>query len=112
MSGAVRKIMIKNIAAINAENSRAGVGSAGIWTARTGMISCSPVVVALPEGYPLVERQVIYWPELKRERFLIGHHDPGPDMRNQEIRRDLDILAPSLRICSPGARAGRFAFWS
>lgn len=50
------------------------------------------LVVALPEDHPLAEKQVIYWPDLKRERFLISHHDPGPDIRMVLIRH---LAAPS-----------------
>lgn len=50
------------------------------------------LVVALPEDHPLTEKQVIYWPELKRERFLISHHDPGPDIRMVLLRH---LAAPS-----------------
>lgn len=50
------------------------------------------LVVALPENHPLAQRPVIYWPELKGERFLIGHHDPGPDIRNILLRH---LAAPS-----------------
>lgn len=50
------------------------------------------LVVALPEDHPLAERQVIYWPELKRERFIITHHDPGPDIRMVLFRH---LAAPS-----------------
>ena len=50
------------------------------------------LVVALPEGHPLTERPVVYWPELKRERFLISHHDPGPDIRIVLLRH---LAAPS-----------------
>lgn len=38
------------------------------------------LVVALPKDHSLAERSVVYWPELKGERFLISHHDPGPDI--------------------------------
>ena len=37
-------------------------------------------------------RQVIYWPELKGERFLISYHDPGPDLRVMLLRH---LAAPS-----------------
>lgn len=50
------------------------------------------VVVALPTGHPLADKSVIYWPELKRERFLISHHDPGPDIRMVLLRH---LAAPS-----------------
>lgn len=50
------------------------------------------LVVALPENHPLADRPVIYWSELKGERFLISHHDPGPDIRNMLLRY---LAAPS-----------------
>ena len=50
------------------------------------------LVVALPEGHRLVDNPVVYWPELKGERFLISHHDPGPDIRNILLRH---LAAPS-----------------
>ena len=50
------------------------------------------LVVALPESHRLAEKPVVYWPELKGERFLISHHDPGPDIRNILLRH---LAAPS-----------------
>ncbi|MBN8931424.1 MAG: LysR family transcriptional regulator [Rhizobium pusense] len=50
------------------------------------------LVVALPENHPLAAKQIIYWPELKGERFLVSHHDPGPDIRNILLRH---LAAPS-----------------
>lgn len=50
------------------------------------------LVVALPKGHPLADRSVIYWPELKGERFLISHHDPGPDIGILLLRH---LAAPS-----------------
>jgi DNA-binding transcriptional LysR family regulator len=50
------------------------------------------LVVALPSGHPLAEKPVIYWPELRGERFLISHNDPGPDIRNILLRH---LAAPS-----------------
>lgn len=50
------------------------------------------LVVALPENHPLAVKPVIYWPELKGERFLITHHDPGGDIRIVLLRH---LAAPS-----------------
>ncbi|KAA3517786.1 LysR family transcriptional regulator [Agrobacterium vitis] len=50
------------------------------------------LVVALPQDHPLVERSVIYWPDLKGERFLISYHDPGPDIHAILLRH---LAAPS-----------------
>lgn len=52
------------------------------------------LVVALPEDHPLAAKPVIYWPELKRERFIITHHDPGPDIRVVLLRH---LAGPSDR---------------
>jgi DNA-binding transcriptional LysR family regulator len=52
--------------------------SMALWSAQ--------LVVALPEDHPLAEKSNIYWPELKGERFLISHDDPGPDIRNVLLR--------------------------
>jgi len=50
------------------------------------------LVVALPDDHSLAEKSPIYWPELKGERFLISHDDPGPDIRNILLRH---LAAPS-----------------
>lgn len=52
------------------------------------------LVVALPEDHPLAAKPVIYWPALKRERFIITHHDPGPDIRVVLLRH---LAGPSDR---------------
>jgi DNA-binding transcriptional LysR family regulator len=48
--------------------------------------------VVLPDDHALAEKATIYWPELKGERFLISHDDPGPDIRNVILRY---LAAPS-----------------
>lgn len=58
--------------------------SAALWPER--------LVVALPNGHPLADRPMVYWPELKGETFLISDHDPGPDIRNILLRH---LAAPS-----------------
>ena len=50
------------------------------------------LMVALPIGHPLADKSIIYWPELKGERFLISHGDPGPDILNILLRY---LAAPS-----------------
>jgi DNA-binding transcriptional LysR family regulator len=61
-------------------------------TLETVALWSDQLVVALPENHPLAEKPVIYWPELKRERFIITHHDPGPDIRAVLLRH---LAAPS-----------------
>jgi DNA-binding transcriptional LysR family regulator len=41
------------------------------------------IIVALPEGHPLATNEIIYWTDLKGERFLLSERDPGPEI--QEI---------------------------
>lgn len=48
--------------------------------------------VALPHDHRLADRSFVYWQELKGERFLISHLDPGPDIRNMLLRH---LAAPS-----------------
>jgi len=50
------------------------------------------LVVALSERHPLAGKPIIYWPELKEERFLISNSDPGTDIRNILLRH---LAAPS-----------------
>ncbi len=48
--------------------------------------------VVLPEDHALAEKATVYWSELKGERFLISHDDPGPDLQNILLRH---LAAPS-----------------
>ena len=50
------------------------------------------IIVALPEGHPLAANEIIYWTDLKRERFLLSERDPGPEIQ--------DILV--AKLSSPG----------
>jgi len=40
------------------------------------------IIVALPEDHPLAANEIIYWTDLKRERFLLSERDPGPEIQN------------------------------
>ena len=51
-----------------------GFKSRAFWSER--------ILVALPEGHLLAEREQISWWDLARERFLLTVHDPGPETRN------------------------------
>jgi len=50
------------------------------------------IIVALPEDHPLTANEIIYWTDLKRERFLLSERDPGPEIQ--------DILV--AKLSSPG----------
>ena len=58
--------------------------SMGLWSER--------IIVALPDDHPLAANEIIYWTDLKRERFLLSERDPGPEIQ--------DILVAKLG--SPG----------
>lgn len=69
------------------------LGDVGRFTLLNSMeLWSEQLVVALPENHPLAEKSIIYWPELKGERFLISYNDPGPDIRNILLRH---LAAPS-----------------
>lgn len=40
------------------------------------------IIVALPEDHPLAANEIIYWTDLKRERFLLSERDPGPEIQD------------------------------
>lgn len=50
------------------------------------------IIVALPEDHPLAANEIIYWTDLKHERFLLSERDPGPEIQ--------DILI--AKLSSPG----------
>lgn len=50
------------------------------------------VMVVLPENHALVGKERIYWPDLRRERFILARQDPGADLA--------DLLA--ARLGEPG----------
>jgi DNA-binding transcriptional LysR family regulator len=52
------------------------------------------ILVALPTDHPLASREVVSWRDLRGETFLIGEHDPGPDVH--------DLLIANL--ATPGDR--------
>jgi DNA-binding transcriptional LysR family regulator len=40
------------------------------------------IIVALPEEHRLAANEIIYWTDLKRERFLLSKRDPGPEIQD------------------------------
>jgi DNA-binding transcriptional LysR family regulator len=60
---------------------------------RTAMALWSErILIALPEEHPLASREVVGWPELKDETFLLARHEAGQDFR--------DFL--TAKLASPG----------
>ena len=45
------------------------------------------IIVALPAGHRLTSNSMIYWTDLKRERFLLSQRDPGQDLRNIIVQK-------------------------
>lgn len=69
------------------------LGDAGKCTVFNSLaLKSEHLVIALPKSHRLTERPIVYWPELKGERFLISHQDPGPDIR---IILERYLAAPS-----------------
>ncbi|XSC47573.1 LysR substrate-binding domain-containing protein [Bradyrhizobium sp. RDT10] len=60
--------------------------SMSLWSERT--------LVALPEGHSLADRELIYWTDLRDEKMLLSHYDPG---------REFEDLLTS-KLVSPGER--------
>ncbi|MGA7714062.1 MAG: LysR family transcriptional regulator [Rhizomicrobium sp.] len=52
------------------------------------------IMVALPQTHPLSARKVIYWTDLKRERFLLSSRDPGPEIKDYLMAK---LAAPGDR---------------
>jgi DNA-binding transcriptional LysR family regulator len=38
-------------------------------------------MVALPQTHRLAAHEIVYWTDVKRERFLLSCRDPGPEIR-------------------------------
>jgi DNA-binding transcriptional LysR family regulator len=56
-----------------------GLSRRPLWTER--------VMLALEQHHPLADRDRIYWPDLRGERFILSHHDPGPDLADLAVAR-------------------------
>ena len=39
------------------------------------------ITVALPQTHPLAAHEIVYWTDLKDERFLLSCRDPGPEIQ-------------------------------
>lgn len=61
-----------DLAVVTGELADPAVKRCSLWSER--------VLVALPEGHPLAEAERVYWHDLRRESFVLGTQDPGPDL--------------------------------
>lgn len=73
-----------DIAIVTGEPTAEGGKSMTLWSER--------IVVALPEAHRLAAKDVLYWTDLKPERFLLSTRDPGSEIQ--------DILI--AKLASPG----------
>lgn len=73
-----------DIAVVTGEPASDSNRSMVLWSER--------IIVALPEDHPLAANEIIYWTDLRRERFLLSERDPGPEIQ--------DILV--AKFSSPG----------
>lgn len=73
-----------DIAIVTGEPASDSSSSMVLWSER--------IIVVLPEGHPLSPNEIIYWTDLKSERFLLSERDPGPEIQ--------DILV--TKLSSPG----------
>ena len=69
-------------------------GETPLLDSRTMWLWNERIVVALPEGHRLADRETIYWTDLKGETLLVSRHDPGTEI--QEL-----LLT---KLTSPGDR--------
>jgi DNA-binding transcriptional LysR family regulator len=75
-----------DFAVISGEISVHGLQRRSLWSER--------VMVALEQAHRLVEKERIYWPDLRKERFIVTRQDPGADLA--------DLVF--ARLSEPGSR--------
>ena len=46
-----------------------------------------PILVALASDHPLTASDVIHWPQLASERFIVSKTDPGPEIHDYVVRQ-------------------------
>lgn len=52
------------------------------------------IMVALPQGHQLADRDTIYWTDLRSETVLLSHYDPGRELENLLMAK---LVSPSDR---------------
>jgi DNA-binding transcriptional LysR family regulator len=74
---------------------------------RSMMLWSERIIVALPEDHPLAANEIIYWTDLKRERFLLSERDPGPEIHDILVAK-LSSLGDLPDACGLAGRLRRF----
>jgi DNA-binding transcriptional LysR family regulator len=75
-----------DIAIATGELSAGNCAGMALWSER--------IMVALPESHRLAGNNIVYWTDLRDEKFLLSQHDPGPEIQ--------DILL--AKLVAPGER--------
>ena len=69
-------------------------GAAALPESKTMPLWSERILVAVPEGHALAEREPVHWIDLREEKILLSRRDPGPELH--------DILI--AKVTSPGDR--------
>jgi DNA-binding transcriptional LysR family regulator len=68
-----------DLAVISGEIPAQGLQRRALWSER--------VMLVLPDGHALAEKDRIYWTDLRKERFIVARQDPGLDLADLLIAR-------------------------
>lgn len=68
-----------DIAIVMGEKASATNCSMALWSER--------IIIALPENHQLSTAELVYWTDLKRERFVLSERDPGPEIQELLIAK-------------------------
>jgi DNA-binding transcriptional LysR family regulator len=69
-------------------------GATALPESKTMPLWSERVLVAVPEGHALAEREPVHWIDLREEKILLSRRDPGPELH--------DLLI--AKVTSPGDR--------
>ena len=57
------------------------------WNGRSLSVWSERVVIALPEGHPLSDREAVHWDDLKREPLVLPQRGHGPEFHRLLVRK-------------------------
>ena len=69
-------------------------GATALPQSKTMSLWSERILVGVPDGHPLAEREPVHWIDLREEKILLSRRDPGPELR--------DLLV--AKVTSPGDR--------
>lgn len=65
---------VLDIVIVNGQVRQGALDILPLWT--------EDILVAIPDGHPLSQKDVVTWDDLRHERILFSSRDPGPELRN------------------------------